>query len=82
MTLRTRDTEIFMNGKKWRMREGGGGGLRRWGLLLVTRAMSGLIYIKRRLIGCGATLALFYPVNLFIRSLPAACLRRRGGVVQ
>lgn len=59
MKLRMRDAEIFMNGKKWRMRrvcERGKGERRRWGLFLVTRAMSGLIYIKSRLIGCGAAL--------------------------
>lgn len=55
MVLRRRDAEIFMNGKKWRMRRvsvrergvrGRGGRVFFFFFSPPTRAMSGLIYIK------------------------------------
>lgn len=55
-TAQARCRDFFVNGKKWRMRRvgererEGGEGKRRYGVFLVTRAMSGLIYIKCRLI--------------------------------
>lgn len=74
MVLRRRYIEIFMNGKKWRMRcmyvcvsvcvyRG-------WGVF--TRAMSGLLYITRRLIWlrCQSRFT-FQPVHLFNLALPA-----------
>lgn len=80
MVLRRRYIEIFMNGKKWRMRcvyvcvcvPGVG---------VFTRAMSGLLYITRRLIWprCQSRF-IFQPVHAFNLVLPA-WLQVEGDVV-